>query len=178
MIRIYFLIFLIISFSLIYPQSKKILLIGIDGCRPDVLKIANTPNIDKLVNNGILFENALSSINDQPTRSGPGWTSLLTGVWYDQHTVKDNLFKDVDNDKINTFDKILNNNGLKIKTSVFSMWKPIITKIFQNKLFFASHVESYDGTIINKTTDHIVNSNTDIIFVHIDNADLAGHLYG
>ena len=169
---------LIIFLNMMLASSKKVLLIGIDGCRPDVLKIANTPNIDKLINNGIFFDNALSSINNQPTRSGPGWTSLLTGVWFDKHSVKDNLFKNVDNSKIVTFDELLTKSSLNIKTSVLTMWNPIITKIFDKELFFTSHVDTYDGSIISESKEHILNTKSDIIFVHIDNADLAGHLYG
>lgn len=167
-----------IFLNMMLASSKKVLLIGIDGCRPDVLKIANTPNIDKLINNGIFFDNALSSINNQPTRSGPGWTSLLTGVWFDKHSVKDNLFKNVDNSKIVTFDELLTKSSLNIKTSVLTMWNPIITKIFDKELFFTSHVDTYDGSIISESKEHILNTKSDIIFVHIDNADLAGHLYG
>jgi len=159
-------------------SSKKVLIIGIDGCKPDALKIANTPNIDKLINEGIFFDNALSSINNQPTRSGPGWTSLLTGVWFDKHSVKDNLFKNVDNSRIITFDELLNKASLNIKTSVLTMWNPIITKIFDKELFFTSHFEAYDGSIVIQSKEHILNTQSDIIFVHIDNADLAGHLYG
>ncbi|MAI88389.1 MAG: hypothetical protein CMF98_04905 [Candidatus Marinimicrobia bacterium] len=176
--KFYFLMILIIFLNMMLASSKKVLLIGIDGCRPDVLKIANTPNIDKLINNGIFFDNALSSINNQPTRSGPGWTSLLTGVWFDKHSVKDNLFKNVDNSKIVTFDELLTKSSLNIKTSVLTMWNPIITKIFDKELFFTSHVDTYDGSIISESKEHILNTKSDIIFVHIDNADLAGHLYG
>ena len=176
--RIYLFIILNIFLNMMLASSKKVLLIGIDGCRPDVLKIANTPNIDKLINNGIFFDNALSSINNQPTRSGPGWTSLLTGVWFDKHSVKDNLFKNVDNSKIVTFDELLTKSSLNIKTSVLTMWNPIITKIFDKELFFTSHVDTYDGSIIIESKEHILNTKSDIIFVHIDNADLAGHLYG
>ena len=176
--RIYLFIILNIFLNILIASSKKVLLIGIDGCRPDVLKIANTPNIDQLINKGIFFDNTLSSVNNQPTRSGPGWTSLLTGVWYDKHTVKDNLFKNVDNSKIVTFDELLSKSSLNIKTSVLTMWNPIITKIFDKELFFTSYVETYDGSIIIESKEHILNTKSDIIFVHIDNADLAGHLYG
>ncbi len=176
--RIYLFVILNILASVLLASSKKVLLIGIDGCRPDVLKIAKTPNIDQLINKGIFFDNTLSSVNNQPTRSGPGWTSLLTGVWYDKHTVKDNLFKNVDNSKIVTFDELLTKSSLNIKTSVLTMWNPIITKIFDKELFFTSHIEPYDGSIAIESKKHIINTESDIIFVHIDNADLAGHLYG
>ena len=39
-------------------------------------------------------------------------------------------------------------------------------------------MDTYDGSIISESKEHILNTKSDIIFVHIDNADLAGHLYG
>ncbi|SVB68504.1 uncharacterized protein METZ01_LOCUS221358, partial [marine metagenome] len=63
----------LISVSLLNGQNKKLLFIGIDGCRPDALTQAQTPNIDGLINNGIYINDALCSINGQPTVSGPGW---------------------------------------------------------------------------------------------------------
>ena len=57
--RIYLFIILNIFLNILIASSKKVLLIGIDGCRPDVLKIANTPNIDQLINKGIFFDKYL-----------------------------------------------------------------------------------------------------------------------
>ena len=33
-------------------EAKKVLVIGIDGCRPDGITAANTPNLDALMANG------------------------------------------------------------------------------------------------------------------------------
>ena len=63
----------LVSISLLSGQNKKLLFIGIDGCRPDALTQAQTPNIDGLINGGIYINDALCSINGQPTVSGPAW---------------------------------------------------------------------------------------------------------
>ena len=49
----------LIFVSLLNGQNKKLLFIGIDGCRPDALTQAETPNIDGLINDGIYLNNAL-----------------------------------------------------------------------------------------------------------------------
>ena len=86
--------YLILSFSLFFTtlwsqDLKKVLIIGIDGCRSDALEIASTPTIDSLINEGIFSPDAL---NDDITISGPGWSANLCGVWSDKHQVTNNDF--------------------------------------------------------------------------------------
>ncbi len=70
-------------------QNGKVLLIGIDGCRADAILLANTPNIKGLLPHATYSFDALTHY---PTWSGPGWSSMLTGVWEDKHGVLDNTF--------------------------------------------------------------------------------------
>jgi arylsulfatase A-like enzyme len=67
----------------------RVLVIGIDGVRPDVLAEVATPNIDALIADGTFSDRAQTG---RPTVSGPGWSSLLTGVWPAKHGVIDNDF--------------------------------------------------------------------------------------
>jgi len=83
---------IILNFCLSSAQDKKLLFIGIDGCRSDALTLAETPNIDELIDKGLYIKDALCSIKGHPTVSGPGWSTMLTGVWYDKHGVIDNSF--------------------------------------------------------------------------------------
>ena len=83
----------------LHAQSKHVLIIGLDGVRTDALKLAHTPNIDSLVATGAVTWDAFaggafdpSDPTHQATSSGPGWSSMLTGVWVDKHGVSDNSF--------------------------------------------------------------------------------------
>lgn len=67
----------------------KVLVIGIDGVRPDVLAQVHTPNLDALAADGLYSAEAQTGF---PTVSGPGWSSLLIGVWPDKHGVTSNDF--------------------------------------------------------------------------------------
>ncbi len=84
-------------------EGKRVLFIGIDGCRADALVAAMergvAPQMKMLSEdeNGLLTRQMyaggeIGTPTHQPTVSGPGWTSLLTGVWMDKHGVKDNRF--------------------------------------------------------------------------------------
>ena len=58
--------------------AKKLLVIGLDGVRVDVLAAAHTPHLDSLNAEGTISHSAQTR---PPTVSGPGWSSMLTGVW-------------------------------------------------------------------------------------------------
>ncbi len=82
--------------------GRRVLLIGIDGCRPDALKKivegGRAPHLAGLIAAGTVTWNAYAGGEQgaatlQQTSSGPGWTTLLTGVWRDQHGVADNRFR-------------------------------------------------------------------------------------
>ena len=87
------LILLCLPLFITAQTTKKVLLIGIDGCRADALELANTPTIDYLISNGIYSPDAL---NDDITISGPGWSAILCGVWSDKHLSVDNSFVGTD----------------------------------------------------------------------------------
>jgi len=71
------------------PRRPKLLLIGIDGIRVDILQAAATPNLDALAADGAM---TLTARIRPKTVSGPGWSSMLTGVWMDKHGVESNDF--------------------------------------------------------------------------------------
>ena len=73
-------------------KTPKVLVIGLDGARYDKLLSADTPNIKALLNRGFGARSALYGSGMAQTSSGPGWSTILTGVWPDKHKVKDNSF--------------------------------------------------------------------------------------
>lgn len=84
------------------PQGKtekKAIIIGYDGCRADVVSLANGKYsaIAKLVNEGGSINlgycggvNYPDGENTQDTSTAPGWCSVLTGVWADKNGVYGN----------------------------------------------------------------------------------------
>ncbi len=75
--------------------EKKAIIIGYDGCRADVLKLAEG-GIKYLINAGNpLYFSYCGGVNypeknTQDTSTAPGWCSILTGVWADKHGVTAN----------------------------------------------------------------------------------------
>ncbi len=69
--------------------TQKLLILSADGCRPDALLKADAANLRALADSGLYTWWALSR---PPTKSGPCWSSIFTGVWNDKHGVTDNTF--------------------------------------------------------------------------------------
>ena len=72
--------------------EPKVLIIGIDGVRGDVANLSAQRNDSAF---GRIIEEGAWSFNTSVgpyAISGPGWSSMLTGVWCDRHGVVDNFF--------------------------------------------------------------------------------------
>jgi predicted AlkP superfamily pyrophosphatase or phosphodiesterase len=110
-------------------DTRHVLVIGIDGCRPDALAIADTPNLDALIANGTYFDGTdiVSPDRKNPanTVSGPGWSNLLCGIWPDKHGVLDNKFTEPKYDQYPHFFARLKEVRPDAKAVSFSDWKPI-----------------------------------------------------
>jgi hypothetical protein len=160
-----------LCFQSISQSDKKVLIIGIDGCRSDALEVAATPNIDALIANGLYSPDAL---NDDITISGPGWSAILCGVWSDKHLVTGNNFSGNDYatypsimSRVEAFDPSLN-------TASICHWSPINTNIIDGGADYILNV----GTDVDASTqavNHITNADPDCMFVHFDEVDGAGH---
>lgn len=108
--------------------AKRVLIIGIDGTRPDALAKANTPNLDELIRQGAFTDSAQilgSRFQKNNTISGPGWSSILTGVWADKHGVLDNDFKGRNFEAFPHFFKRLKSIRPDARTVSLVSWDPI-----------------------------------------------------
>ena len=171
-------IVLLSIFYLLEGKEKKLLLIGIDGCRSDALQIASTPNIDNIIEEGLFISNALCSINGQKTKSGPGWASLLTGVWADKHGIVDNSFKRSNIKEYPPFNVLIREAKDSLKTAAFIMWEPILEHIFGNTLDYSETFSKYDESMAVKASKYISTTKLDAIFIDFDHVDRSGHWFG
>jgi len=167
-------IFLFSPLFIISQTSKKVLIIGIDGCRADALIQANTPVIDNLISNGIFSPDAL---NDDITVSGPGWSAILCGVWSNKHLSFDNSFSGTDYINYPPVFKYIEDFDSNINTASICNWNPINDYIVQNHADFKLNVSS-DSSVSIEAANYITNDNPDFLFLHFDNVDHAGHAYG
>ena len=99
--------------------DARVLVIGIDGTRPDCLEAAETPSLDALIADGIYSPDAL---NNDITYSGPGWSAMLCGVWSDAHGVTSNNFVGSDFDGFPSFMQRLELENPELNTHSICHW--------------------------------------------------------
>jgi predicted AlkP superfamily pyrophosphatase or phosphodiesterase len=152
---------------------KKALVIGIDGCRPDALRVARAPHLHCLMKNGAF--SAAAQTGDIPV-SGPGWSSLLTGVWREKHGVRDNGFEGSNFDEFPDF--LARFKKARPDRSAVSIvhWDPIRTRIIRGADQSTRH--NSDAAVAADACRVLREQSPDLLFVHFDDVDEAGHRYG
>jgi hypothetical protein len=166
---------LLLTISLFAQNERKVLVIGIDGVRGDAAVAANTPNLDALAANGI------SSYEAQTlpiTYSGPGWTTILTGVWMDKHGVTSNAFIPNNIAEYPHFYEYVKGANPDLYTASIVHWSPI--NIFIAPDTYTDLEQDFDTDVAVKdaAVDLMSNENPDITFLHFDDVDGAGHSTG
>lgn len=165
-------------------QTPKVLVIGIDGIRPDVLMDVNTPNIDELAAEGFLSNHARTGY---PSVSGPGWSSMLNGVWPDKHGVTDNSFE---GERYNDFPDFLTRIEQvrpELETFAVTDWAPLghsdqgrppISDAVDIKLVLDGYELGWaeaDAKSVQLAVEQLENSNPDALFVYLGNPDEISH---
>jgi predicted AlkP superfamily pyrophosphatase or phosphodiesterase len=159
--------------TLCVAQTKKVLFIGIDGCRPDALELANTPNIDLLKAQSIRSDDALCTYE---TWSANGWSSMLTGVWNNKHKAFTNSFTGAD---FVSYPSIISrieaiNPALRTISNVH--WAPINSTIIG--ACDVKNTVTTDLAVKQTSVNALTSDNPDLLFVAFDDVDHAGHAAG
>lgn len=154
-------------------QTKKVLFIGIDGCRADVMMSTPTPNIQNLISQSIYSIDGLCAAT---TWSGNGWSTMLTGVWHTKHNVQDNNFTSPNYVNYPDFLTRAETYNPALRTISLAHWSPINDKII--KTADVKTNLSTDLAVKNAAVNALQNDNPDILFVDFDDVDHAGHSYG
>lgn len=175
--------------------DPHVMVFGIDGLRPDALQVANTPNMDGLIEKGAVTYRAFAGgppvTNPQVSSSAPGWSSILTGVWVDKHESESNAFLTPNyRDYPHFFQRILEQDP-KANLASFVNWEPIndiIVKGMRSDLADlvrmgrpwgrAGTVDRYelrDMQVAKMTAEYVATDDPVVTFLHFDAVDNAGH---
>ncbi len=184
----FLLLALLINSSWAAEPIPKVLIIGIDGCRPDALKAAETPNLDALIQAGTLFEGTdirePNGTDKADTISGPGWSNLLTGVWPDKHNVLDNKFTEPNYERYPHMFARLKEARPDAVTASFSTWPPIEGEIVSAADVSRNFSESpkdyvrWDREAAEACAEYLRTQNPDLVVCYQGEVDGAGHAHG
>jgi predicted AlkP superfamily pyrophosphatase or phosphodiesterase len=180
-------------FSLIATESPagwppRVLIIGIDGLRPDALEQAETPHLDRLIADGIYFEGTdirePEGTDDADTISGPGWSNLLCGVWPDKHGVLDNEFTAPHYDQYPHMFARLKEVRPDAVTATFSTWAPILDQITSHAdtgVNISEEVKDYpawDARAADACVGYLAEHVPDLLVFYQGQVDETGHAHG
>jgi predicted AlkP superfamily pyrophosphatase or phosphodiesterase len=165
-------------------RAPKVLLIGLDGVRVDVLVQASTPNIDALAAGGGLSLEAQTRPN---TVSGPGWSSMLTGVWMEKHGVEENQFGDNAYDRFPDFLTRIEQVRPELSTLAVLDWPPLGTledggPLISDRIDVKVNVNGdtigypdADRRSTEIATFLLMSQPVDAAFVYLGDVDVVGH---
>ena len=103
----------------------KVLLVGWDGVRPDVLRGGSDPELRCPGRSGHLQRTGRTA---RPTVSGPCWSSILTGVWPEKHGV---LSNDFSSNRVRQFPDFLTRiESVRPELNTFAAadWLPLVSE--------------------------------------------------
>jgi hypothetical protein len=153
--------------------NRKLLILSADGCRPDALLKAAAPNLRALADSGLYTWWALSR---PPTKSGPCWSSIFTGVWNDKHGVTDNTFANARFDQYPLLFTRLKNAYPSFYSGWFVYWPNLGTDLPHGADVVAG--DWSDANTLQRAINFLGEEQADALFVHFGAVDAAGHTSG
>jgi predicted AlkP superfamily pyrophosphatase or phosphodiesterase len=156
---------------------NKIILVVFDGCRPDGLAAAHTPNVDALWQSGAYSWTAQSVM---PSVTLPTHMSMFRSVAPEKHGVTDNVFHPPAEELPSMMD-IAHRAGLK--TAMFYSWEELRDlsapgSVDVSYYHHAHGVDDADHVVAEQAAQLIVAEQPDLSLVYLEESDLAGHASG
>ena len=166
-------------------RTPKILLIGIDGVRVDVLADVSTPNLDALSAVGLFTAETRTTT---PSISGPAWSSMLTGVWPEKHGVTSNRFVNAHYDQYPDFLTRVEQVRPELNTFAVVDWLPLGqrneasgpalgVRIDVREVLDGSELgwADADAVSVGLAVQHLTGADPDAMFVYLGNPDETSH---
>lgn len=166
------------------PPTPKVLLIGIDGVRPDVLAEVATPNLDALAAEGAFTDHARTGF---PSVSGPGWSSMLNGVWPEKHGVVNNDFTGKRYDLYPDFLTRIEDVRPELRTFAVADWLPLVRQddgvaTISDRIDAKHVLDGYetgwaegDTHSVELAEEELRTADPDAMFVYLGNPDEMSH---
>ncbi len=167
--------------------TPKVLLIGIDGVRPDVLAGVPTAAMDSLAASGWYTANVRTTT---PSVSGPAWSSILTGVWPEKHGVLDNGFEGRRYAEYPGFLTRVEQGRPTLGTFAALDWMPLASleggsPVLSGAVDTLFAVDGYDlgwaeadSVVATRAARHLASADVDAAFVYLGNPDETSHRHG
>ncbi|HEY0705356.1 MAG TPA: alkaline phosphatase family protein, partial [Polyangia bacterium] len=156
------------------PARRHVIVLSIDGCRPDALTQARTPN---LIRFGLEGARASRAFTIPLSLTLPSHSSMLSGYDMERHGVTWNHSDPLQGYiKVPTIFQVANNAGLR---TIMIMGKgKFLTLQLPDTLDEVHEVGGDEEGITEQAIFVIRRRNFDLMFIHFPNPDLVGHAEG
>lgn len=155
-------------------MRTKVILVVLDGCRPDGLAQARTPHLDRLWQTGAYTWAARSVA---PSLSLPTHMSMFRGVSPQRHGVEDNTF----NPAAARYPSVLELAGRAgLRAAMFYSWEELRDLAAPGSLALSycrafDPGEDTDRIVARAAAEYIVTAQPDLTFLYLGSVDLIGH---
>ncbi|MDG9708804.1 ectonucleotide pyrophosphatase/phosphodiesterase [Streptomyces sp. DH10] len=174
----------------------KVLVVGMDGLRNDRLirSHATAPVLHGLMATGAHGTSMLpyGRAEDGPsagtayTDSGPGWSSVLTGVWPDRHGVTGNDFLGADYTRYPDFLSRAATARPGLRTAAVVSWPELVDRgvlgpAIGRRVRYDGESDGYEPTdrlVADTAARWLTEDDPDVVFVYFGATDEAGHATG
>jgi predicted AlkP superfamily pyrophosphatase or phosphodiesterase len=150
---------------------ELILVISIDGARPDAILQADTPNIRALAYRGAYDWSAQTVF---PPATLPAHASLLSGLEPDRHGYDDNVVRDCADFDFPTWLSLAQENGYR--TAMVVGKQGLCQFRTDDAIDFTLGAQG-DRSVVDRVLE-LLNEGYQVLFVHFPNPDYFGHLNG
>lgn len=169
-------------------SNQKVLVVGVDGLAWEQMHTFNMPNFDKIQSAGMAAESYFYAPPFSQTSSGPGYTTMMTGVWPDKHGVTDNSFNGRNLGEYPNWLERLENLDPSLSTLTTASWLPLLdVGVLSDAIDVRIPVNPgnpYPGypaadeaaTVV--IEDILANQNPDATYVYYGSPDAEGHSFG
>lgn len=164
--------------------ARKVLVIGLDGFPYGRMDASLTPFLSSLVGQGLFATGQLYGSVAAPTLSGPGWSTVATGVWADKHGVRGNEFTTTRFDAYPDFLSRVKDAEPGAYTFAAVDWAPLIERgVFSRRadrvyVGDGDSFEARDQAVASVAERTLRQERCDASFVYFGQVDVAGHDYG
>lgn len=167
----------ILILSFLYQSAlnaaNPIVVISIDGLRPDAIKKAKAKTLQNLIKTGTSFSNARTV---RPSITLPSHTSMLTGLDPEHHGITWNDYRaDYGPVRFPTALEIANNAGLD--TAMFVTKEKLLHLKRPNGVDYFEKTTDTEGKLAAEAFVKYLKTHElpDVTFIHIPNPDITGH---
>ena len=173
------------------PDIERVLIISVDGLRPDVLMRADTPNMHRLIEHGAFTFWARTTAQGITL---PSHVSMLTGVTPEAHAILWNAelrFKEPVYPDVPTLFELAKQahltTGMSVGKNKFLVldkpgaldWKFLVPPLTAAQQLPNQHpIDGVDEQVADHAADIVREHSPHVMFVHLPNVDAWGHYAG